>query len=164
MYKKCIFLVFILASLLASSLSSSIYNNNQLDDDMTLSRFLENIESNHMAPGKRNGASAPRVHWPRNAKRVITPDEKLQKMTLAFIKYLQFLKSNQVDSNMKKVILLQVNELMEEMQRHLNDYPELEQSIVKMIKNPAALLGDNVSGQNGDDGKNKDVTPFKWGK
>lgn len=161
MDKKWIFSVCIFASLLASSLSSSIYHRLENDEhnqhQLQQQQQLDSIEDSISNPVlfKRAAAPAPR-------KRVISPDEKLQKMTLAFIKYLQILKSSQVDSNTKKVVYIQLTELIDEIARHIAEHPRLEHSILNMIKNPSALISDDASGS--DDGKSKDVTPFKWGK
>lgn len=152
--------IFIIASLVASSLSSSLYEKilNEEDELQQQQQHPDSLEIYESRIARSSNSAAQRF---KNAKRV-TPDEKLQKMTLAFLKYIQLLKSNQLDSNMRKMVITQLNELVEEIQRHLNDHPVLEHSIVKMLKNPS-MISSSASDAS-DDGKSKDVTPFKWGK
>lgn len=154
MGKHLVFFICLSALLIATSFSMSlekIWPDESVDSDELEQMLLQQAEKRSVKAAKR-----------------VTADEKLQKMTLALIKYMQFLKSNQLDSNMKKVIILQLNELVDEMQRHLAEHPELSHSIAKMIKNPAMLFnsGDMGGAGSGDDAKNNgtpDVTPFKWG-
>lgn len=151
------FLLVLLLCLISSTLSSNHYGKSLIEGENYKDEIQDSSEETKGMFAKRSPSHSS-IQL-KNSKRV-TPDEKLQKMTFAFIKYVQLLRSNQLDSNIKKVIVLQLNDLVEEMQRHLAENPELEHSIIKMIKSPSIMINGDAT----DDAKSKDVTPFKWGK
>ena len=139
------------------SLYEKLLNEEQEQEDQ-IHQYPDSLEIFESRIARSNNNPLTRF---KNTKRV-TPDEKFQKMTLAFLQYIQLIKSNQLDSNTKKMVIAQLNELVDEIQRHLKDHPVLEHSIVKMLKNPGMI--NSGSSDASDDAKSKDVTPFKWGK
>jgi hypothetical protein len=169
MYKTKLFSLFLITSLVATTLGSSLFerllidqdtdldNSSQDEDDSSrsstsssqeeedINNSFEQYQPSHKQYShyqdileKRSPKSYylnVRYSKPQQAKRMSASDEKLHKMAKVFFEYLNLLKSNQLSSNYKKVIIAHLNELIVEMRRHFAENPEHEQTFKQFFKN-----------------------------
>lgn len=169
MYKTKLFSLFLITSLVATTLGSSLFERLLIDQDTDLDNSSQDkddsssstsssqeeedinnsFEQYQSAPHKQYShyqdileKRSPKSYYlnvryskPQQAKRMSASDEKLHKMAKVFFEYLNLLKSNQLSSNYKKVIIAHLNELIVEMRRHFAENPEHEQTFKQLFKN-----------------------------
>lgn len=94
-------------------------------------------------------------------KRLLMIDDKFEMMAKALIEYHKLLRLNQqLTPNQKKIILLQINDILVEMKKYFDESPENEILFNKMLHKLGNVDFTDLNGSS--DSENR--LPFKWGK